>query len=139
MKIKALKKILIWWFFAAIFGYLSGAVYVTLVEGFDIEVYIFGFWIAGMLAIFMLPIFSALAALWVWLSCKYKGFDKKSGLVFIFSILIGLIAAVVLTLLLDGNFNSDGFVFITGFFGGFGGTFFPRLIFKSLKPGKLIK
>jgi hypothetical protein len=137
MKTDIFYKILTWWFYTAVFGYLTGAVAISF-GGLNEEivaVYFIGIYIAGFLAAVMLFPFLILNALWFWFCHKVYNLDKSSVAVIFLTAIIGLIAGAVLYYGLE----NDYLIFGIGFLGGFLGSLIPRFTVKGLKPGEILK
>jgi hypothetical protein len=145
MKTRIFQKILIWWCFIGIFGYLAGAVLLTIViqpsfGGLSLsKLYYHGVYAAAKTSVVMLLPFLALTSLWFWFCHKKYNLDKSRLWVFLFTIFIGFYTAVVFPLMLGAGISEiDAESFVIFFTGGFVGSLLPRIFIKMLRPGNIV-
>lgn len=139
------------------FGYISAAIIVTptlilaeeITNWMDVGFfYLFGLLIAVQFLWFIGPIFLLLSTVWIVIGHKKPKLDESWRNIFFFCLFIGIIG-LILTYLMNWYAQSLHstledkvallFFIQSFFFGSWFGTLLPRILVKSLKPGKLIK
>ncbi len=165
---KNLPKIGMWLASTYIWGYLGGALVISVPVALSIllgesyefpspsDTYYIGLRISFNFLIVMAPVF--LISLWMWLKIakNHPKLETSWGGVIKFTLLMGSISGLFLGLGLWDfrtiyhhplkvfyalkNFNLSSFLlyFLVGFFGGWLGTLMPRILIKKLRPGRFL-
>lgn len=136
-----IKKVLLWLVLGYVFGYLAGAIVIIFYEGLGIDplIYLFGIIFSGILLAMTGPLFLLMVFLWTKWVKKSPSIDKNWGLVILFSLIFALINGFAFWLFTGREvLDFHPAFFLTSFFGGLAGALIPRVVVKSLRPGRLL-